>query len=180
MNVTRPNFCIVALMRNRGSTLPPSADIVRIRIVENPESRARVRATAASTRPGVEAAAAAATVMTRKPGTWEKPTGLGRCATLCYMGRRPGSTVGVRELRQNLSVYLDRVKKGEALTVTEHGVAVAILRPLPRHADALGRLVAEGRAAAPIRSHRNLPKPLTLSLERPLTEVLDELRSDRV
>ena len=29
--------------------------------------------------------------------------------------------VGVRELRQNLSVYLDRVKAGETLTVTEHG-----------------------------------------------------------
>ena len=52
------------------------------------------------------------------------------CATLCYMARSNPAVVGVRELRQNLSVYLDRVKKGEALTVTEHGTAVAILRPL--------------------------------------------------
>jgi prevent-host-death family protein len=37
--------------------------------------------------------------------------------------------VGVRELRQNLSVYLDRVKEGETLTVTEHGVVVAVLAP---------------------------------------------------
>jgi prevent-host-death family protein len=38
--------------------------------------------------------------------------------------------VGVRELRQNLSKYLRRVKEGEALTVTEHGRDVARLVPL--------------------------------------------------
>ena len=35
--------------------------------------------------------------------------------------------VGVRELRQNLSRYLDRVKAGEDLVVTEHGREVARL-----------------------------------------------------
>ena len=39
------------------------------------------------------------------------------------------SSVGVRELRQNLSRYLDRVKAGEALVVTEHGREVARLVP---------------------------------------------------
>ena len=39
------------------------------------------------------------------------------------------STVGVRELRQNLSRYLERVKTGETLTVTEHGREVARLIP---------------------------------------------------
>ena len=39
-------------------------------------------------------------------------------------------TVGVRELRQNLSVYLRRVKAGERLVVTERNVAVAELVPL--------------------------------------------------
>ena len=73
------------------------------------------------------------------------------CATLCYMMRRTISSVGVRELRQNLSVYLDRVKKGEALTVTEHGAAVAILRPLPAASSPLERLVAEGRGRKPVR-----------------------------
>jgi prevent-host-death family protein len=38
-------------------------------------------------------------------------------------------TVGVRELRQNLSRYLERVKKGETLKVTEHGHEVARLVP---------------------------------------------------
>jgi prevent-host-death family protein len=38
-------------------------------------------------------------------------------------------TVGVRELRQNLSRHLERVKAGETLTVTERGVEVARLVP---------------------------------------------------
>jgi prevent-host-death family protein len=38
-------------------------------------------------------------------------------------------TVGVRELRQNLSRYLERVKEGETLTVTERGHEVARLVP---------------------------------------------------
>ena len=39
------------------------------------------------------------------------------------------STVGVRELRQYLSRYLDRVKQGESLVVTERGREVARLVP---------------------------------------------------
>ena len=42
-------------------------------------------------------------------------------------------SVGVRELRQNLSKYLDRVKAGEDLVVTEHGHEVARLVPLGDH-----------------------------------------------
>jgi prevent-host-death family protein len=38
-------------------------------------------------------------------------------------------TVGVRELRQNLSKYLARVRAGENLTVTERGAVVARLVP---------------------------------------------------
>jgi prevent-host-death family protein len=44
--------------------------------------------------------------------------------------------VGVRELRQNLSKYLDRVKAGETLVVTEHGRQVARLVPLSTNAYA--------------------------------------------
>ncbi len=89
------------------------------------------------------------------------------------------STVGVRELRQNLSVYLDRVKKGEALTVTEHGAGVAILRPLPGTSGVLERIVAEGRATRPRRSLQDLPRPLRVKLERPLSAILDEQRDER-
>lgn len=44
-----------------------------------------------------------------------------------------GRVVGVRELRQNLSRYLERVKDGETLTVTERGHEVA--RLVPSHPD---------------------------------------------
>jgi prevent-host-death family protein len=99
---------------------------------------------------------------------------------MCYMARRNAETVGVRELRQNLSVYLDRVKKGEALTVTEHGAAVAILRPMPDAPTVLARLVAEGRATVPTRSLRDLPRPVNVNLEKPLSEILDEMREERL
>jgi prevent-host-death family protein len=67
---------------------------------------------------------------------------------MCYMSEQGPERpkVGVRELRQNLSVYLDRVKEGETLEVTEHGHAVALLTPLPPTTmSTLDRLVAEGR-----------------------------------
>jgi len=101
---------------------------------------------------------------------------------MCYMTRRTArsATVGVRELRQNLSIYLERVKKGEALTVTEHGAAVAMLRPLAPASNMLARLVAEGRATLPVRSVRHLPRPLTVRLEKPLAEILDDMRVERV
>ena len=72
------------------------------------------------------------------------------------------------------------MKKGEWLTVTVHGEPVAILRPLAESTGLLDRLVAEGRVTPPSRSHRQLPRPLEMQLERPLSELLDELREDRL
>ncbi len=44
--------------------------------------------------------------------------------------RQPtAKAVGVRELRQNLSRYLERIKDGETLTVTERGHEIARLVP---------------------------------------------------
>lgn len=50
---------------------------------------------------------------------------------------------GIRELRDHLSQYLDRVRAGEELTVTDRGTAIARLLPMvrPRPFD---RLVDEG------------------------------------
>jgi len=106
---------------------------------------------------------------------------------MCYMlnmgeARRGPDTVGVRELRQNLSVYLDRVKLGETLSVTEYGQVVAILAPLPAaKLTTLERLVGEGRAKAPTRSLHNLP-PAAPGLDgAPLSEdVISELRDERL
>ena len=69
------------------------------------------------------------------------------------------SRIGVRELRQNLSVYLRRVKAGEALEVTERGNVVALLVPLPDPDTPLERLIASGRATRPAGSSRDLEPP---------------------
>lgn len=39
--------------------------------------------------------------------------------------------VGVRELKQRLSEYLDRAERGELIRVTERGRPKAVLGPLP-------------------------------------------------
>lgn len=68
--------------------------------------------------------------------------------------------VGVRELRQNLSVYLDRVKDGETLQVTEFGRVVALLTPLPAEKlSTFERMVREGRATPPNGSLHDRPRP---------------------
>ncbi|MGH3501992.1 MAG: type II toxin-antitoxin system Phd/YefM family antitoxin [Nocardioidaceae bacterium] len=59
------------------------------------------------------------------------------------------SLVGVRELRQNLSRFLARVKAGEAFVVTERGSEVARLTPSGRREGALSRLISERGATIP-------------------------------
>lgn len=39
--------------------------------------------------------------------------------------------VGVRELKQNLSAYLERAARGESIRVTDRGVPKAMLGPVP-------------------------------------------------
>ena len=102
-----------------------------------------------------------------------------------YKKSSRSNTVGVRELRQNLSVYLERVKKGEALTVTDRGEEVAILRPMPKTDDVIERLIAEGRATRPTRHISDVIETLRKTRQpwtgdKPLSEVLDELREERL
>lgn len=51
--------------------------------------------------------------------------------------------LGVRELKQNASRLLERVKAGERLEVTERGRPIALLTPLEDE-DEYGRLVEAG------------------------------------
>jgi prevent-host-death family protein len=74
---------------------------------------------------------------------------------------RQPARVGVRELRQNLSVYLDRVKAGETLEVTEHGRPVAQLGPRPtKPLSIIDQMIADGRATAATIRPRDIPPPL--------------------
>jgi prevent-host-death family protein len=88
------------------------------------------------------------------------------------------NTVGVAELRQNLSRFLRRVERGERLIVTDRNRPVAELGPPPSMGVELDRLIAEGRVARPRR--RGLPAPLELAGDpRALSRALDEIRGER-
>lgn len=95
----------------------------------------------------------------------------------------PTPQVGVRELRQNLSVYLDRVKEGERLEVTEHGRPVALLVPLPDdNENSLARMIADGRVI-PAQGDlgeflRNNPPLPQLPGAKSLSQILIEMREE--
>ena len=89
------------------------------------------------------------------------------------------NTVGIAELRQNLSVYLRRVSDGERLIVTDHNKPVAELGPVPSAGSDLDRLIAEGKVSAPKRRGR-LPEPLEMGDDPyALSRALEETRGDR-
>ena len=96
-----------------------------------------------------------------------------RSATFMYMSE----SVGVAELRRNLSVYLRRVSRGERLVITDRNRPVAELGPAPTTGPDLDRLIAAGRVSRPVRS--SLPAPLKLAGDsRALSRALDEVRGD--
>lgn len=86
------------------------------------------------------------------------------------------TTVGVAELRQNLSKYLVLVARGERLVVTDRNRPVAELGPPPSTGETLDRLVAEGRVDRP---RRGLPTPLPADGTSTLSRALDEIRGER-
>jgi prevent-host-death family protein len=89
--------------------------------------------------------------------------------------------VGVRELRQNLSRYLQRVKEGEAFVVTERGQEVARLTPSERYATPLAELIAERGASIPQGDLLEMLAPTGVPAVGPPSQViLDELREDRL
>ncbi len=87
-------------------------------------------------------------------------------------------TVGVAQLRQNLSKYLRRIEAGERLVVTDRNRPVAELGPPPSTGPALDRLIAQGRVSRPQRA--SLPEPLDLGIEPgSLSRALEEVRGER-
>lgn len=87
--------------------------------------------------------------------------------------------MGVRELRQNLSVYLRRVKGGETLEVKERGHRVAVLAPANAKATTLDRLIAAGRATAAAGDLLDLGPPRGRRPSRRASRALAKLREER-
>ncbi len=87
-------------------------------------------------------------------------------------------TVGIRELRHDLSRYLRRVKGGERLVVTDRNRPVALLTPLPEDEDPWERLIAEGKLTPATRRWEDVPPPLKLEGGPTLSETLEEMRRE--
>lgn len=84
--------------------------------------------------------------------------------------------IGIRQLRDNLTATIRRVRAGESFEVTYDGAPVALLTPLP--SGRLARLLA--------RSDVTPPRPLDRPLRRfpgtgaqTASEAIEEDRSDR-
>jgi prevent-host-death family protein len=65
--------------------------------------------------------------------------------------------VGIRQLRDHLSRYLNQVRGGDEVTVTDHGRAIARIVPLdqPRLLD---QLIEEGRITPARQADRSRPR----------------------
>ena len=87
--------------------------------------------------------------------------------------------VGVRELKQKLSEYLDRAAGGESIRVTDRGVPKAMLVPIPGQ-DRIEQGIREGwitpgNGAAPLPARPVTPRPGA----RVTTDLMTEDREDR-
>ena len=88
--------------------------------------------------------------------------------------------IGVRELRQNTSQYLARVKAGETIEVTERGKLVAVLAPPSHEQTALERLIAEGKVR-PATAPFFLPEPVDPLPGHPTgSEALEEQKQENL
>jgi prevent-host-death family protein len=66
--------------------------------------------------------------------------------------------VGVRELKNNLSRYLDRARAGEEVVVTDRGTPIARLTALDQPVDHLAELIAAGVVRPARRAKRRAPQ----------------------
>ena len=85
-------------------------------------------------------------------------------------------TIGLRELNQNPSRAVARVRAGESLLVTDRGKPILRMVPEVEAPGTLSRLVAEGTATAP--SEYGMPEPIP-DLAPALDSLTDVLLADR-
>lgn len=84
--------------------------------------------------------------------------------------------IGVRELKQNLSEYLDRAAKGELVVVTDRGVPKALIVAIPG-GDQMAVGVQEGWITPPSINGK-LHAPLNLKATRRTVDVINEDRGE--
>lgn len=88
-----------------------------------------------------------------------------------------GTSVGVRELRAELSEAIRRANGGERTVITSGGRPVAQLAPLDADAPDLARLIGAGAVIPPRRtSEWRPPEPVAVWAGVRIDQVLRELR----
>ncbi len=90
--------------------------------------------------------------------------------------------IGIRELRQNASRYIHLVKSGETIKVTERGIPVALLTPLPadRAKTPREQLIAEGKLIPGTQDWSTLAPLPAMPGTKSSAEILEELREERL
>jgi prevent-host-death family protein len=80
---------------------------------------------------------------------------------------KPAATVGSRELKTRLGRYLNRVRRGDTIIVTDRDEPIAELRPVGVPGDtlraALVKLSARGALTLPTRSSLSRVEPVRVS-----------------
>jgi len=89
----------------------------------------------------------------------------------------PGTaaSVGIRELRDNLSRYLERVKAGSTITVTDHGRVIATIVPMTYSRHML-ELAAQGKVRLPTRPKGRAADFPKVEIKGGLSDLLRETR----
>lgn len=85
------------------------------------------------------------------------------------------TSVGIRDLRDHLSLHMERVKAGETLTVTEHGRPIARIIGTSYPPELLD-LVARGEATLPTRPWSDIRKIKGVPYAGNVQDLIDEVR----
>jgi prevent-host-death family protein len=103
------------------------------------------------------------------------PTGQDKSATKPQI---VGTPVGVRDLRDHLSSYLERVKAGEIFTVTEHGHPIARLVRDDPGSERLLELARQGRVTLPTGPRVRWADMPHVPYEGSIQDLMDEIRGE--
>ena len=84
-------------------------------------------------------------------------------------------TVGVRDLRDHLSRYLDEVKAGRSATVTDHGTVIGTIVPM-RFSERTMELYREGKVNLPSLPKRPAGEFMRVHVEGGIQDILREVK----
>ncbi len=83
--------------------------------------------------------------------------------------------VGIRELKNGLSKYIDRVRRGEEVVVTDRGLPVARLSSIEHATDRLAELITAGIVRPPTNARRH-QLPVRIKAKGTVSDLVAEHR----